>query len=408
MKPKFRYLNKPALEPVPGCSWADKMVLNPAIIKDPDSNEIHMLFRATGPWPQKRREGCHDPYPIFLGYAKSIDKGETWDADFSRPALAPALGYEEQELYITDVYGNKVRNYANGCVEDPRIFYIEDELYLTVACRTFPPGPYWLSSQNPPVQTRFEYVPDWIFEGNDSDPFIKTAQSNDTVTVLYKLNLDELKQGVYESAFQYVGPLTEGHVSDNRDVFLFPEKMKIAGKWQYLMLHRPMNVLPFEGGDKVNKPSIYLAAAESLEEFVTLKATHKLLASPVFDWEENRVGASWPPVSLGNKEWLVSYHAKKNVQFGYTQSFMIIREQEDDFPVVVHRCSDRLMFAERDWEMPEDYPTPCLFTTGGIVLGEDLIMSYGAADQKVGISWVNFDELIAYLRKYDETGNLIG
>jgi beta-1,2-mannobiose phosphorylase / 1,2-beta-oligomannan phosphorylase len=151
-----------------------------------------------------------------------------------------------------------------------------------------------------------------------------------------------------------------------------------------------MNVLPFDGGEKVGKPSIYLAAAESIEDFASPKATHKLLASPVFDWEENRVGASWSPISLGNKEWLIPYHAKKNVQFGYTKSFMIIREQEDDFPVVIHRCSDRLMFAEREWEMPKDYPTPCLFTTGGVVMGEELVMSYGAADQKIGISWVNF------------------
>lgn len=408
MKPEFHYLDQPALEPVPGCSWADKMVLNPAIIKDPVSDEIHMLFRATGPWPQKRRAGCHDPYPIFLGYAKSCNGGATWDADFSRPALAPALGYEEHELYITDINGNEVRNYANGCVEDPRIFYIEGELYVTVACRAFPPGPYWLGSQDPPVQTRFEYVPGWIFEEDASDPFIATARSNDTVTVLYKLDLAELKQKKYESAFIYVGPLTEGHVSDNRDVFLFPEKMRIAGKMQYLMLHRPMNVLPFEGGAKINKPSIFLAAAESIEDFASSRAVHRLLASPIFDWEENRVGASWPPVSLGNKEWLVSYHAKKNVQFGYTQSFMIIKEQENDFPVVIHRCSERLMYAEREWELPQDYPTPCLFTTGGIVMGEELIMSYGAADQKAGIARVNFEQLLAYIRKFDEIGSLIG
>ncbi|WP_339254777.1 hypothetical protein [Paenibacillus sp. FSL P2-0136] len=407
MKPQFRYLDKPALEPVPGCDWADKMVLNPAIIQDPDSNDIHMLFRATGPWPQKRREGCHDPYPIFLGYARSRDGGETWEADFSRPALAPALGYEEHELYITDIYGQRVRNYANGCVEDPRIFYVGNELYVTVACRAFPPGPYWLSSQQPPVQTRFEYVPDWIFAGEGSDPFIQSARANDTVSVLYKLNLAKLKEGEYEDAFGYVGPLTEGHVSDNRDVFLFPGKMRIAGKWQYVMLHRPMNVLPFAGGGQAGKPSIYLAAAESIADFASPAAVHRLLASPLFDWEEDRVGASWPPIALGDQEWLVAYHAKKNVQFGYTQSFMILKEQDNDFPVIIHRCSDRLMYAERDWEMPEDYPTPCLFTTGGIVVGEDLIMSYGAADQKAGIAWVHFAELLEYIRTFDENGILL-
>lgn len=406
MIPYFRYLDRPALEPVPGCDWADKMVLNPAIIKDPHSDTLHMLFRATGPWPQKRREGCHDPYPIFLGYARSEDLGKTWDADFSRPALAPALGYKEEELYITDIYGNRVRNYANGCVEDPRLFQVEANWYVSVACRPFPPGPYWLSDQDPPVETRFEYVPDWIFKQSDEDPFIKTARENDTVTVLFKLNLPALISQNYEAAFEYVGPLTEGHVSDNRDVFLFPEKMQIGGKQQYLMLHRPMNVLPFPQGEEVRKPSIYLAAAERIEDFASPQAVHQLLASPLFDWEENRVGASWPPIDLGKGEWLVPYHGKKDAVFGYTQSFMILREQEDDFPSVIHRCPDRLMFAEREWEMPSDYPTPCLFTTGGVIVGEDLIMSYGAADQKVGISWVNAADLLTHIRKYNAKGEL--
>ncbi|MNF10359.1 hypothetical protein D3C80_2112720 [compost metagenome] len=66
------------------------------------------------------------------------------------------------------------------------------------------------------------------------------------------------------------------------------------------------------------------------------------------------------------------------------------------------------MFAEREWEMPQDYPTPCLFTTGGIILGEELIMSYGAADQKVGIAWVHFNELVAYVREYGEDGRRTG
>ncbi|MDF2922298.1 MAG: hypothetical protein K0R57_1212 [Paenibacillaceae bacterium] len=406
MIPQFRYSPEPALVPQPDCDWASKMVLNPAIIKDPESERLHMLFRATGPWAQKRKEGAHDPYPIFLGYAVSDDLGQTWDADFSRPALAPAMNLEKENVYITDINGNKVRDFSNGCIEDPRIFPVEGELYVSVACRMFPPGPYWLADQKPPVNTRFEYVPEWV--NTDDDSFSLTCRDNNTVTVLYKLDLEKLKERRYEEAFTYVCPLTEGHVSDNRDVFLFPEKMMIRGKKQYVMLHRPMTPAPFPEGEDLKTPSIYLAAAEKLEEFASPSATHQLLAVSRFHWEENRIGASWAPLRISDREWLVAYHGKKDAHFGYTQSFMIVEERDNDFPAVIHRCPDRLMYARQEWEMPSDYPTPCLFTTGGIVVGEDLIMAYGAADQKVGISWVNHEELVAHIRRFDADGNGIG
>lgn len=239
--------------------------------------------------------------------------------------------------------------------EDPRIFPIEGELYLSVACRLFPPGPYWLVDQDPPVETRYEYVPDWVGTVK-GDPFHDTCLLNNTVTVLYKLDPDNLKERKYEKAFTYVCALTEGHVSDNRDVFLFPEKMMIDGKLQYVMLHRPMDTYKFPGGEGL-APSIYLAAAERIEDFASPKATHRLLATRMFDWENTRIGASWPPIRISDKEWLVSCHGKKDAVFGYTQSFMIVREQDDDFPVVVHRCPERMMYARQDWEMPSDYPT---------------------------------------------------
>ncbi|TLS51810.1 hypothetical protein FE782_12925 [Paenibacillus antri] len=402
MKPQFRYSPEPALAPVEGCDWASKMVLNPAIVKDPDSDALHMLFRATGPWPEKRREGKLPPYPIFLGYAVSEDGGVSWEADFSRPALAPRLGFEDEDIWIRDVAGRRVRDYANGCIEDPRIFPIEGELYVSVACRMFPPGPYWMADQEPPVVTRYDYVPDWVESG--AGPFYDVCRSNDTVTVLYKLDLAKLKERRYDEAFAYVCPLTDGSVSDNRDVFLFPEKMTIDGKPQYVALHRPMNPRPFPGGEDIG-PSMYMAAAETLEGLAGPQAAHRLLAMSLFDWEADRVGASWAPLRISDDEWLVSYHGKKDIRFGYTQSFLIVRERENDFPVVTHRCSDRLMYAQQDWELPTDYPTPCLFTTGGIVVGEELIMSYGAADQKVGISWVNFAELVRYVRTFDACGN---
>jgi beta-1,2-mannobiose phosphorylase / 1,2-beta-oligomannan phosphorylase len=404
MKPKFMYSPEPALEPKRGCAWADTMVLNPAIVKDPEDNTIHMLFRTTGPWAHKRMEGSpYDPYPIFFGYAKSDDLGKTWESDFSRPALAPALEYDMSKIYIVDNQGNKVPNFSNGCVEDPRIFQVEGELYLSAACRMFPPGPYWIEGSN--VGMTHTNKPEW--SKMEENPFGKAASKNVTVTVLFKLDLDKLKDKDYENAFAYVSNITDGNVDDNRDVFLFPEKMMVNGKLQYILIHRPHNPELFEAGKGVKNPSIMLAAAEDIRDFTTAKATHKLLAKQEFEWEEEKIGASWPPIKVNDSEWLLPYHGKQLPDYGYTQSFMILRNNENDFPEITHRCLERLMYAQQRWELPDKFLCPCLFTTGGIVIDDTLIMSYGAADQKAGISWVNFNDLVSYIKEFDANRNRI-
>ncbi|MBO6015899.1 MAG: hypothetical protein J6P60_04850 [Lachnospiraceae bacterium] len=395
-KPKITYSKKPVLEPMPGCDWADTMVLNPALFLDPDGKTIHMLFRATGPWPQKNLKGKSDPYPIFLGYAKSTDEGETFEADFSRPALAPVLAYEEDGMYVTNIYGERVLNYANGCIEDPRLFTVEGQLYLTVACRLFPPGPYWEGDK------RRDNVPDWAQDSNN--PIGRLAIANDTVTVLYKVDLSALKDGRYEDAFAYIGPLTSGNKSDNRDVFFFDRRMKIDGKQQLVMLHRPERSYAFETGGGIMNPAIFLAAAESFTEFTGESVRHQILAKSEFDWETERVGASFPPIPLGDGEWLVSYHGKQLPDYGYTQSFMILREVNNDFPVIIHRMSERLIYARQEWELPDKFPCPCIFTTGAVIRDGVLIMGYGAADQKIGIAKVNLQELVSYVRKFDAKG----
>lgn len=358
-----------------------------------------MLFRSTGPWPQKKLQGKLDPYPIFLGYAKSEDKGMTWEADFSRPALAPALEYDEDKIFVIDDKRKKVPNYSNGCIEDPRIFEVEGQLYVTVACRMFPPGPYWLA---PSLR---DYVPEWAKTENNS--FKRIATSNDSTTVLFKLDLNKLKNKEYEKAFVYVCPLTDAELGDNRDVFLFPNKMKINGKMQYVMMHRPDDPDKFESGKGIHKPSMFIAAAEKIKDFSTSKATNKLMAVGIFDWEEEKIGGSWPPIKISEQEWFISYHGKKLPELGYTQSFMIMKNKENNFPEITNRCPERLMYAQQDWELPDKFLCPCIFTTGGIVLGDTLLMSYGAADQKAGIASVNINELISFIRRYDASGNLL-
>ena len=376
------------LEPPKDCVWASKMVLNPAMIQDPEQeNIIHMLFRATGPCENKRLKNKPLPYPISLGYAVSHDYGESWEFDFNRPALAPALKYRREDVIKPD----ETINYTNGCIEDPRLFYFENRLYLSAACRVFPPGPYW--EKDDPRQC----MPEWA---KDDVNIKRAVRENYTVSVLFKVNLSALAAHDYDSAFEYAGPLHDPEAGDNRDVFLFPERIGISGKKKVVCLHRPMKPAEYLSGTSLSKPSIFIATADSIEQLATDKAEHSVLASPVFEWENNRTGASWPPIKISSGRWLLAYHGKQDSTVGYTQSFMILKEQKDAPPTIEKRCSERLMYASEPWELGTDFPTPCLFTCSGIVIGENkLLMGYGAADQKIGIAETDFTALIDKMSK---------
>ncbi len=389
---KFSYHKRFVLGPRPGCAWAEKMVLNPAIIQDSDCPEVlHMLFRATGPWPEGRLDGKPLPFPIFLGYAVSHDAGKSWTPDFSRPALAPALKYERQDILATDIFGRETINYANGCIEDPRLFHFEEELYLSVACRTFPPGPYW--DHDDPQQC----MPAWAMDA--SHGLGKAVTENSTVSLLYQVDLAALKRHDYDSAFTFTGPLHPPDVSDDRDVVLFPRRLKIRGQEKVVCLHRPKHPWNYPQGKDLTAPSIFLAAADSLADLSGNRAERHVLATPQFDWERNRIGASWAPLEISPGEWLLPYHGKQDDQVGYTQSFMILKEQDNGFPAITRRPQERLIYADEPWEQAGDFTIPCLFTCSGVVLDNgNLLMGYGAADQKVGIAELPFDDLLAFLR----------
>lgn len=385
----------PVLRPQPGVDWADTMLLNPALIDDPSSRRLHMLFRATGPWPRARRPRQPLPYPIFLGYAFSDDSGRTWTADFSRPALAPRLAQSLEDMHIVARDGSTVLDHANGCIEDPRLFRLDDHLYLTTACRVFPPGPYW--EKDDPMQC----APGWA--RSDATGLGRAFTENLTVTTLWEVDLAQLSSHRYESAFRYVTHLTDLQRGDNRDVFPFPCRMRIGGRERYVCLHRPMQPAAFGAAFGGLPPSIFIAVADRLEDFAGDRAEHRLLARGEFDWESNRIGASWVPVDLGRGEWLLPYHGKDPAA-GYTQSFMILREGEDGWPVVAHRCSERLMYARRGWELQGLFKTPCVFTCGGLLRDGRLIMSYGAADSVAGIAETDFAALVECVRRFDPHG----
>ena len=394
----FQYRKRFVLAPHPGCDWADKMVLNPAIIADPEHPDtLHMLFRATGPWPGAQIPGKPLPYPIFLGYAVSHDAGQTWQADFSRPAMAPALKYSPKGLWTKNCHGKKMVNYANGCIEDPRLFHFEGEVCLSVACRAFPPGPYW--DHDDPVQC----MPEWALRHGHR--LGKAVLENSTVSLLYKVDIDKLKQQDYDHAFALVGPLHDPDISDDRDVVLFPRRLRVDGRDMIVCIHRPKHPWNYGLGKNLTAPSIFLAVADSLAELAGNKVERHLLAVPEFDWESNRIGASWAPLEISPGEWLLPYHGKQDDAVGYTQSFMILKEQDNGFPRIIHRPAERLMYASEPWELEGDFTIPCMFTCSGVIMSDNcLLMGYGAADMKIGIADANIGKLVGYIRRFDHKG----
>jgi hypothetical protein len=300
-------------------------------------------------------------------------------------------------LFVPANDGGQVVNYANGCIEDPRLQFFEGDCYLTAACRMFPPGPYW--EHDEPMQC----APEWA--KREDHPFGRAARENVTVSVLFRVDLEALNQRRYGDAFALLTHLTNPELGDNRDVFLFPRRLRIDGEPMVVCIHRPHETgWFFPSATQVKPRSMLLSAARTFEGLASVEARHQLLAEPTFEWEGDRVGGSWPPIELEPGAWLLPYHAKQDSRVGYTQSFMILEEQPSGFPAIIHRCPERLMFARQRWELEGKFPTPCLFTCGGIVLGDRLLMSYGAADTKAGIASVNWRELTSFIRCFDPIG----
>ncbi len=376
------------LKPQKNVPWASEMVLNPAIIKDPNTGRIHMLVRTTGPCEEMGLPGTPAPFPIFFAYAWSDDNGKTFEFDWERPALAPRMKWERDELLIENGRGEMVPDYTNGCVEDPRLFFIEGECYCTAACRMFAPGPYWIHDE--PTQC----APEWAKgEGN---PY--NSQINQTVTALYKIDLDVLSKKDYNNAFKYITNITSVANGEDRDVFFFPNKMKIDGKDMYVMFHRPHHPDGYDGITE-NRPSIMLSAAEDLYSIADNAAKRALLYAPTESWQTEKVGGSTPPISLGNGEWLFNFHGKEDIEKGYAQSFMILKEKENDFPEITHICKEKWIVDEADFEKPGRFKTPCVFFTGLIENEGNLLVGYGAADERVGLMTLDYKKLISELRK---------
>ena len=172
----------------------------------------------------------------------------------------------------------------------------------------------------------------------------------------------------------------------------FSERIDINGKKKLVMLQRPFVPSVYKEL-KEDKPSVVISYADKFEDFFYNNCTREILMKPELWWEKDRIGASAPPIKISEDTWLLCYHGKCNAEVGYTQSFTVIKKCGSKFRAV-KKINERLLTVQEEWEQPDKFKTPCIFVTGMIKSGENLILSYGAADEKVGIMKINYKELM--------------
>ena len=175
--------------------------------------------------------------------------------------------------------------------------------------------------------------------------------------------------------------------------------MKIDGKMQYVMIHRPHHPNNYEGITE-SRPSIVISAAEDLYSFAKGATRRKVLYAPNLDWQGEKVGGSAPMISLGGGEWLFNFHGKKSAEEGYAQSYMILSEKENDFPEIKYLYPKKWIVNEEDFEKPRKFGIPCVFFTGNVKMGDKLLVSYGAADEFAAVMELDFVKLVQILKKY--------
>ena len=152
-------------------------------------------------------------------------------------------------------------------------------------------------------------------------------------------------------------------VSENKDVAIFSERIGSM----YYALNRPF-CSTFGAAD------IWLAESPDLVHW----GNQKHLCGAQNDWENGRVGGGCPPL-LTEKGWLVIYHAADQNN-RYCLGAILLDKMNPSH--ILARSAEPIMQPEADYEK-NGFFGEVIFTCGSLLSENNVIMYYGAADDKI-------------------------
>jgi predicted GH43/DUF377 family glycosyl hydrolase len=169
-------------------------------------------------------------------------------------------------------------------------------------------------------------------------------------------------------SFLRAGRVTDPRV-DNRDVMLFPEKIK--GK--YWLIHRPALAGAAYG---LEHPGIWISSSDDLLGF----DGGRLLARGERDWE-TKIGGNTPPLRTPHG-WLTIYHGIDDKAVYRLGAMLLDLEDPSN---VLKRQDEPILDPETEWERVGDVPN-VVFCCGAALLGNELWVYYGGADTVIGLA----------------------
>jgi len=240
-------------------------------------------------------------------------------------------------------------------VEDARLTPLEGRLYMTYVITPTPCPPY-------AVRRRL---------GIPLRPQART-----------RISLAEVTCESGRMSFQRLGIITP-YGSNQRDTVLFPGK--IGG--QYAALHRPSAwVGP---GYPTDTPGIWFAY---LDDLPGRMYDHRLVMKSERLWEARKIGAGPPPVKT-DKGWLLIYHGVDENRVYRAGAALL--DLEEPWKVIA-RTSEPILEPEEEYELVGDVPN-VVFPEGAVVIGDELLVFYGAADKVCCVATAPLEELIGHL-----------
>jgi predicted GH43/DUF377 family glycosyl hydrolase len=204
--------------------------------------------------------------------------------------------------------------------------------------------------------------------------------------------LTDVNQGLNEKYLRYYGDYKLRGFLDkklylwDKNIIFFPRK--INGQLVYLHRIRP--------GIQIVKINSFEDLTKSFWEKYMLDFKNNIVIDGKYQHESSYIGGGAPPIETKDG-WVMIYHGVSDTPKGYCYVACAALLDLDNPQKEISRLTVPLFTPENQWEL-EGVVNNVVFPTGTAMFDERLYIYYGAADAKIAVASLNFNDLVTELK----------